>query len=137
VGGRRGLETRRRARVRTRRSTTRAGKADLTRQVHDAEREKETRGGNGSALANRARETKRERANRRRKLVPTGWPHWAASERGRARGRGELPLIGEVRLSGGVGMRARCLAGLSGSAGLLSFFPFSLDFLIPFPFLFL
>jgi hypothetical protein len=43
--------------------------------------------GNGSALANRACEIERERANGRRKLAPTGRPHWAASERGRARAR--------------------------------------------------
>jgi hypothetical protein len=86
VGGRRGRETRRRARVRTRRSTARAGKAELTRQAHDAEREKGTRGGNGSALANRAPETerKRERAgerNWRRQIGPTGQ---RAREGGRA-----------------------------------------------------
>jgi hypothetical protein len=63
VGGRRGRETQRRARVRTRRSTARAGKAELTRQAHGAEREKGTRRGNGSALANRAHETERESAN--------------------------------------------------------------------------
>jgi hypothetical protein len=44
VGGRRDRETRRRARVRTRRSTARAGKAKLTRQAHGVEREKGTRG---------------------------------------------------------------------------------------------
>jgi hypothetical protein len=65
VGGRRGRETPRRARVRTRRSTARAGKAELTRQAHGAEREKGTRGGNGSALANQARETERERESER------------------------------------------------------------------------
>jgi hypothetical protein len=59
-------------------------KAELIRQAHGAEREKGTRGGNSSALANRARKTERERANGRRKLAPTGWPHWVASERGRA-----------------------------------------------------
>jgi hypothetical protein len=64
VGGRRGQETRRRARVRTRRSMTRAGKAELTRQAHGAETEKGTHRGNGSALANRARETERERAGK-------------------------------------------------------------------------
>jgi hypothetical protein len=64
VGGRRGRETQRRARVRTRQSTADVEKAELTRQAHGAEREKRTRGGNGSALANRARETKRERENR-------------------------------------------------------------------------
>jgi hypothetical protein len=89
VGGRRGRETRRRVRVRTRRSTARAGKAELTRQAHDAEKEKGTREGNSSALANWARETERERerANGRRKLAPTGQPHWVASERGRALAR--------------------------------------------------
>jgi hypothetical protein len=61
VGGRRGREIRRCARVRTRWSTTRAGKAELTRQAHDVEREKGTRGGNDSALANRAREIEREK----------------------------------------------------------------------------
>jgi hypothetical protein len=49
--------------------------ADLTRQAHSVEREKGTRGGNSSALANRAHETERERANERRKLASTGWPH--------------------------------------------------------------
>jgi hypothetical protein len=61
VGGRRGRETRRCARVCTRQSMASAEKAKLTRQAHDAERENGTRGGNGSALANRARETERER----------------------------------------------------------------------------
>jgi hypothetical protein len=41
VGGRRGRETRRRARVCTRWSTTSAKKVELTRQAHGAEREKE------------------------------------------------------------------------------------------------
>jgi hypothetical protein len=44
VGRRRGRETRRHARVRTRRSTAGAGKADLTRKAHGAEREKGMRG---------------------------------------------------------------------------------------------
>jgi hypothetical protein len=108
-------------------SMTRVGKAELTRQAHSAERENGTHGGNGSALANRARETERERANGRRKLVSIGWSHWAASERGRARARGELPLTGGVRLSGGAGARP-------GWAALR--FSFSLDFLIPFLFIF-
>jgi hypothetical protein len=123
VGGRRGRETRRRARVRTRRSTAKAGKAELTRQAHDTQREKGTRGGNGSALANRARETEREskRANETSadRLAPLG------SEREREGAReGELPLTGGVRLSGGAGARARGLAGLSGPTGLLSPFLF-------------
>jgi hypothetical protein len=59
VGRRRGLEIRRRARVRTRRSTASAEGVELTGQAHGAEREKGTREGNGSTLANRARETER------------------------------------------------------------------------------
>jgi hypothetical protein len=43
------------------------GKMDLTRQAHDTERENETRGGNGLALANLARETERERESERAK----------------------------------------------------------------------
>ena len=104
VGGRRGREIRRRVRVRTRRSTARAGKAELTRQAHGAEREKGTRGGNGSALANRARETERESERAKEtgadRLAPLG------SEREREGAReGELPLTGGVRLSGGAGAR--------------------------------
>jgi hypothetical protein len=49
VGGRRGREIRRRARVRTRRSTASAEGAELTGQAHGAQREKGTRGGNGLA----------------------------------------------------------------------------------------
>jgi hypothetical protein len=67
VGPCRGRETRRRAQVRTRRSTAGAGKADLTRQAHGAEREKGTHGSNGSALANRAHEIERERESERAK----------------------------------------------------------------------
>jgi hypothetical protein len=65
VGTRRGRETRRRARVRTRWSTTGARKAKLTRQAHDAEREKGTCGATARRLANRARETERERESER------------------------------------------------------------------------
>jgi hypothetical protein len=65
VGGRRGRETRRRARVRTRWSTAGAWKAELTKQAHDTEREKGTCGSNGSALANRAHETERKRESER------------------------------------------------------------------------
>jgi hypothetical protein len=76
VGGRRGRETRRCTRVRTRQSMASAKKAELTRQAHGAEREKGTCGGNGSALANRARETERERertgeGNWHRQVGPT------------------------------------------------------------------
>jgi hypothetical protein len=53
--------------VRTRRSTVGAGKADLTRLAHSAEREKGTHRGNGLALVNWARETERERESERAK----------------------------------------------------------------------
>jgi hypothetical protein len=62
---------------------------ELTGRVHSAEREKRgTRGAMAQRLANRARETERERRGMRaKKLASTGWPHWAASERERARRR--------------------------------------------------
>jgi hypothetical protein len=124
VGGRRGRETRRRARVRTRWSTTGVRKVELTRQVHGVERVKGTRGATARRLANRARETEREgeRAGEvtgTDRLVPLG------SEREREGAReGELPLTGGVRLLGGTGARVRGLAGLSGPIGLLSLFLF-------------
>jgi hypothetical protein len=105
----------------------RAGKAELTRQAHDAEKEKGTREGNSSALANWARETERERERASERAKKTGADRSAplGSEREREGAReGELTLIGGVRLSGGAGARSRDLAGLSGSAGLLSPFLF-------------
>jgi hypothetical protein len=105
VGGRRGRETRRRAQVRTRRSTVGAGRAKLTGQAHSAEKEKGTRGATARQLANRAREAEREEG---RAGEATGADRSAplGSERGResARERG-LPLTGGVRLSDGVGAR--------------------------------
>jgi hypothetical protein len=60
VGGRRGREIWQRARVRTRRSTVGAGRADLTGRVHGAERERrEALGATAQQLANRAREAER------------------------------------------------------------------------------
>jgi hypothetical protein len=91
-----------------------------------AQREKKgVRGATARRLAIRTRETERERegARGRGKLAPTDQPHWAASERGRAR-EGELPLTGGVRLSDGAGARPCGLAGLSGPIGLLSLFLF-------------
>jgi hypothetical protein len=88
VGGRRGREIRRCARVCTRRSTAGAGKADLTRQAHDADREKGTRGDNGSALANRARETERESERAKETGADKFTP--LSSERARERGRSGL-----------------------------------------------
>jgi hypothetical protein len=90
--------------VRTRRSTAGAGKADLTRQAHGAEREKGTRGGNGSALVNRARETEGE-GERAGEVTGADRLGPLSSERDREGARGELPLIGGVCLSGGAGAR--------------------------------
>jgi hypothetical protein len=69
--------------VRTRRSTARAGKAKLKRQAHSVEREKGTRGGNGSTLANWARETERERGSARVKKTGTNRSAPLDSERER------------------------------------------------------
>jgi hypothetical protein len=99
VGGRRGRETRRRARVRTRRSTASTEGPELTGLAHDADREKRVREGNGSATGsagprNRERESARAKEIGADRLAPVG--------RGRERG---LLLIGGVRLSGGAGAR--------------------------------
>jgi hypothetical protein len=51
VGGRRGREIRRRALVRTRRSTAGVEGAELTGQAHDAERGERGARGNGSAAS--------------------------------------------------------------------------------------
>jgi hypothetical protein len=64
VGRRRGREIRRRVRVRTRRSTARAGRAELTGKVHSAEREERGTRGNDSATGEpgpRGRERDRAR----------------------------------------------------------------------------
>jgi hypothetical protein len=73
VGVRRGREIWRRARVRTRRSTASAEGTELTRQAHGVEIEKGTREGNGSALANRARETDRQRERERGRTGEGNW----------------------------------------------------------------
>jgi hypothetical protein len=83
----------------------RAERAELTRLAHGAEREKRDARGNGSTTGDpgpRDRERKSERAkeNWRRQISRTG-----QREREGARERGELPLIGGVRLSGGAGAR--------------------------------
>jgi hypothetical protein len=55
-------------------------------------------------LANRAREAEREEKRAGEEIGADRSAHWAASERGRARGRErELPLTGGVLLSGGAG----------------------------------
>jgi hypothetical protein len=132
VGGRRGRETRQRARVRTRRSTASAGKAELTRQAHSIEREKRDARGNGSTASDpgpRGRE--REGARERRKLAPTDRPQRAESERVSARGR--LAPTGGVRLSRAAGARGTGPGGLVWAKIAFSFSP---DFLISFLFLF-
>jgi hypothetical protein len=101
----------------------RAGKAELTRQAHGAEREKRTCGGNDSALANRARETERESEQAKDTGADRSAPLGSERERESAR-EGELPLTGGVRLSGGAGALARDLARLSGPTRLLSPFLF-------------
>jgi hypothetical protein len=66
------------------------------------------------------------------RLVPLG------SERGREGTReGELALTGGVRLSDGASARARGLVGPTRLVWAAFSFSFSLNFLIPFPFLFL
>jgi hypothetical protein len=92
VGGCRGQETRRHARVRMRWSTAGARKAKLTRLVHGAERVKGTRGGNGSALANLAHETERERGR----------------ESGRSNWRRQVGSIGQRAREGGRAREGNC-----------------------------
>jgi hypothetical protein len=89
VGGRRSREIRRRARVRTRRSTTSAEGAELTGQAHGAEREEKGCAGQrlGDWRSGPTRQREREGARGGEKRAPTDRPHWAASERGRARAR--------------------------------------------------
>jgi hypothetical protein len=72
-----------------------------------------------------------------KKPAPTGHPQWVESERegGSTRER-EVPLTGGSHLSGGAGARARGLAGPSWAGWAAFPFSFSLDFLIPFLFLF-
>jgi hypothetical protein len=87
VGGRRGREIRRHARVRTRRSTASAEGAELTGRVHGTEIGERGMRGNGSATGRLGPRDRERGSARGRKLAPTGWPHWAMSERGRARAR--------------------------------------------------
>jgi hypothetical protein len=99
VGGRRGREIRRRARVRTRRSMASAEGAELTGRIHDAERGERGVRGNGSATGEPGpRDREREHAGKK-----TGADRLAPlrSERGREGAReGELPLTGGGARSG-------------------------------------
>jgi hypothetical protein len=133
VGGRRGREIRRRARVRTRRSTASAEGVELTGQAHGAEREEKGARGNGSATSDlgprdRERGSTRVKKTGADRLAPAGREQESerAGERGSAADRRGPP----VRRRG----RATWL-GRHGPAGLLYPFLLSLDFLIPFPFL--
>jgi hypothetical protein len=89
-------------------------------------------------LANRARETEREEGRARAKqLAPTCQLQRAESERERESARERKPpLTGGARLSGGAGAWARSLAGPSWVVWAALRFSFSLDFLIPFLFIF-
>jgi hypothetical protein len=111
VGGRRGQEIRRRARVRTRRSTASAKGAELTGQAHGAEREERGARGNGSTTGDLGpRDRESESARGRKTGADRSTPlRWREGTR-----EGELPLTGGVRLSDGAGARARGLAGLAG-----------------------
>jgi hypothetical protein len=139
VDRRRGRETRRRARVRTRWSTAGARKAELTRRVHGAEREKGTRGGNDSALANRARKTEREGEGEGERagevtgtdrLIPLGSER--ARESGRSGLRQQVGLACQAKRA-----RGRARAELNGLPWAELAFPIFLEFLMHFLFLFL
>jgi hypothetical protein len=106
---------------------------ELTAKVYSAEREERDARGNGSATGKpvpRGRE--RGDATGEETGADRSTPLGSEREREGARDR-ELPLTGGVRLSGGAGARAHGLAGLVWAAFSFSF---SLDFLIPFLFLF-
>jgi hypothetical protein len=88
VGGRRGREIRRRARVRTRWSTASAEWAELTGQAHDAGREERGARGNGSPTGDlgprdRERGSARVKKTSADRLAPLG----SERERGGARER--------------------------------------------------
>jgi hypothetical protein len=133
VGGCRGREIWRRARVRTRRSTAGVGRAELIGRAHSTEREKRDARGNGSAPSESGpRDRERGGGADEETGADRSAPLGSEREREGARER-ELSLTGGVRLSGGAGARA---CGLAGLVWVASSFSFSLDFLIPFLFLF-
>jgi hypothetical protein len=122
VGGRRGREIRRCARVRTRWSTASTGRAELTGRVHGTQREKRDARGNNSAPSEPGPRDRERRGARVKKLAPTSRPQWTESERERAR-TGEKAAADRrdppVRRRG----RAAWL-GRARPAGLLCVFPF-------------
>jgi hypothetical protein len=139
VGGCRGREIRRHARVRTRRSTAGARRADLTRRLHGAKREERGAQGNDSGTGEPGPRGRERRSVRVKKSAPIGWPEWAESERERERARERVvadrwgPPVRRHRRAG-----ARPGWAELGRLGCWATFPFSfsLDFLIPFLFLF-
>jgi hypothetical protein len=119
--------------VRTRWSTEGARKAELTGRVHGTKREKGTRGATARRLAKRAREIERERE---RASEVTGADRSAplGSEREKEGACERLAPTGGVCLSRAAGAPGTRPGGLVWAEMAFSF---SLDFLIPFPFLFL
>jgi hypothetical protein len=103
VGGHHGREIRRRAQVRTRRSTASVEGAELTGQAYGAEREERGTRGNGSTTSDPGPRD-RERGSTRVKETGADRSAPLGSERGREGARkGELPLTGGVHLSDDVG----------------------------------
>jgi hypothetical protein len=138
VGGRRGRETRRRARVRTRWSTAGVRKADLTRQAHGVEREKGACGGQRFGTCEpgpRDREREVERA-----VEVTGVDRLGllGNERARESGRSGLRRqVGIACQTERARGRGRTRARLNGLPWAELAFPIFLEFLMPFLFLFL
>jgi hypothetical protein len=95
VGERRGREIRRRARVRTRRSTASAEGMELTGQAHDAEREERGARGNGSATGDPGPRD-RERGSARVKKIGADRMAQAGRERDRERA-GERGTAADMR----------------------------------------
>jgi hypothetical protein len=126
VGGRRGRETRRRARVHKRRSTAGARKAELAGLVHGAGREKRDARGNGSMTGDpgpRDREREGERAGEvtgADRLDPLGGER--ARESGRSGLRRQVGLACEAERARGRGCTRAGLNGLPW--GQISFFYF-------------
>jgi hypothetical protein len=134
VGGCRGREIRRHARVRTRRSTASAEGAELTGQAHGAEREEKGCAGQqlGDWRSGPARERERERVQGRKTSADRSTPLGSEQEREGAR-EGELPLTGGVRLSDSAGARPGWAdLGRLGCFTLSFFFEFFNSFSISF-----
>jgi hypothetical protein len=113
VGGRRGRGSRRRARVRARRSTAGAWRAELIGEAHGGERERRGAGDNGSVPGRtgpRGIEGRGARGGEnywRRQVGPTEQREGGGST------RGLKPLLtGGAHLSGGAGSQTRGLAVL-------------------------